>query len=309
MKKIGLIINPIAGLGGSVGLKGTDHVAAEALRRGAVPHAGDRAERTLQELLPLREELEIYTRSGAMGGEAAKKLGFRTVLKETADASPTTAADTKVLAAWLLREQVDLILFAGGDGTARDIYTAVGTDIACVGIPAGVKIHSPVYARNPEAVGRLAVLWITGKLRLASEEEVLDIDEEEYRREHISTRQYGYLRIPKERTLTQDRKAPTPLSDAEAIEAIAGEAIRLMEPDTYYIIGAGTTPRAIMRRLGLKNTLIGVDVICNRKVIGNDLGGRSLLVDTGDSELDHALCGYYRVICGWGEAVMCRVGE
>ena len=55
MKKLGLIINPIAGMGGSVGLKGTDNTAAEAFRRGAVPRAGDRAKAALSELLPVKE--------------------------------------------------------------------------------------------------------------------------------------------------------------------------------------------------------------------------------------------------------------
>lgn len=172
---------------------------------------------------------------------------------------------------------MDLILFAGGDGTARDVYQAVELASPCVGIPAGVKIHSPVYAKNPRAAGRLALLWLTGKLSMTQEEEVLDIDEEQYRKEHINTRLYGYLRVPKERTLTQNKKAPSPLSDAAAMESIAYEAIRQMEPDTYYIIGAGTTTRGIMEVLGLKNTLIGVDLIRNKELVANDLGGKELL--------------------------------
>ena len=172
---------------------------------------------------------------------------------------------------------MDLILFAGGDGTARDVYQAVELSSPCVGIPAGVKIHSPVYAKNPRAAGRLALLWLTGKLSMTQEEEVLDIDEEQYRKEHINTRLYGYLRVPKEWTLTQNKKAPSPLSDAAAMESIAYEAIRQMEPDTYYIIGAGTTTRGIMEVLGLKNTLIGVDLIRNKELVANDLGGKELL--------------------------------
>lgn len=294
MKKIGLIINPIAGMGGSVGLKGTDNAAAEAFRRGAVPRAGDRARAALSELLSLKEELFIYTCPGNMGGDPAKELGFQTVIKPdvpdgretepSMDAgtlpeslAKTSAADTKGLAKWLLSENVDLILFAGGDGTARDVYEAVELNAVCVGIPAGVKIHSPVYAKNPRAAGQLAFLWLTGKISAAREEEVLDIDEEQYRKENISTRLYGYLRIPKERTFTQDRKAPTPLSDAAAIESIAYEVVRQMEPDTYYIIGAGTTTRGIMELLGLKNTLIGVDLICNKELVAGDLGGKELL--------------------------------
>lgn len=386
MKKLGLIINPIAGMGGSVGLKGTDHAAAEALRRGAVPKSGERAKSALLELLSMKEELMIYTNTGSMGGDLAGELGFQTVLRTATRANErvsdekhvwdadTCAADTKELARWCLQEQVDLILFAGGDGTARDLYEAVELSAPCVGIPAGVKIHSPVYAKNPKAAGRLAFLWMTGKIRNLTEEEVLDIDEEQYRNEVINTRLYGYLKIPKERTLTQNKKAPTPLSDTAAIEEIAYEAIRQMEPDTQYIIGAGTTTRGIMEVLGLKNTLIGVDLIRvdrngKKELVANDLTGdellsliqrkrtrmivtitggqgylfgrgnqqltpeviravgkenimilaaktklaalfgHPLLVDTYDEELNRELCGYYRVISGYGERTLCRVSD
>ena len=301
MKKLGLIINPIAGMGGSVGLKGTDNTAAEAFRRGAVPRAGDRAKAALSELLPVKEEILVYTCPGAMGGDTAEEMGFQTVLRPgTAAAgagmesdgasmdagalpeslSATSAEDTRKLAEWLLSEQVDLILFAGGDGTARDVYQAVELSSPCVGIPAGVKIHSPVYAKNPRAAGRLALLWLSGKLSMTQEEEVLDIDEEQYRKEHINTRLYGYLRVPRERTLTQNKKAPSPLSDAAAMESIAYEAIRQMEPDTYYIIGAGTTTRGIMEVLGLKNTLIGVDLIRNKELLSSIKGKRAKMIVT-----------------------------
>lgn len=293
MKKIGLIINPIAGMGGSVGLKGTDNVAAEAFRRGAVPRSGERARAALAELLPIKDELCIYTGHKNMGGKVAEESGFHTVqMADTPDGekiapsmdagelsfelAETDAADTKKLTKWFLEENVDLILFAGGDGTARDVYEAAGLSACCVGIPAGVKIHSPVYAKNPKAAGQLALLWLTGKISATQEEEVLDIDEEQYRKENISTRLYGYLKIPRARTFTQDRKAPTPLSDAAAIESIAYETVGRMEPDTYYIIGAGTTTRGIMEVLGLKNTLIGVDLIRNKELVAGDLGGKEL---------------------------------
>ena len=43
MRRLGLIVNPLAGLGGSVALGGSDGMAAEAVRRGAIPRAGERA--------------------------------------------------------------------------------------------------------------------------------------------------------------------------------------------------------------------------------------------------------------------------
>lgn len=300
MKKVGLIINPIAGMGGSVGLKGTDHGAEEALRRGAVPRAEERAQKALQELLDLKDEVEIYTFPGNMGGDLAAEMGFRVALGEARledmpqgprfqndaaqrdmggilDLLNTDSGDTVRLAGWLLEKQVDLVLFAGGDGTARDLYNAVELSVPCIGIPAGVKIHSPVYAKNPRAAGRLAVLWLTEKVGITEELEVLDIDEEQYRLEVINTRLYGYLRVPKERTLTQSRKSPTPLTETASIESIAWEVVDAMEEDTLYLIGAGTTTRGVMQKLGLPNTLIGVDLVCNKKLVAKDLSGNDIL--------------------------------
>lgn len=279
MKKLGLIINPIAGMGGSVGLKGTDHVVEEAIRRGAVPRAGERVTHALEELSSCKDEFVIYTCSGSMGGDLAKGMGFSTVLMEVeaSESNSTSSVDTMKLAKWLLAEQVDIIMFAGGDGTARDIYKAAELGVPCVGIPAGVKIHSPVYAKNPRAAGQLAAMWLKGSIRSTTEKEVLDIDEEQYREEIINTKLYGYLTVPMERSLTQDRKAPTPLSEAAAIEAIAYEVTDNMEADTCYLIGAGTTTRGIMQRLGLKNTLIGVDLICNKQLEASDLYGDEIL--------------------------------
>lgn len=283
MKKLGLLINPVAGMGGSVGLKGTDHMVEEAIRRGAKPRANDRVRQALKELLEIKNELEIVTCPGDMGEETAKSMGFRTTVLHTGgrrslkDLFDSSRTDTIVLSKAMEEAGVDLLLFAGGDGTARDIYEGVGTELPALGIPAGVKIHSPVYAKNPQSAGDLAKLWLTGKVTKTAEQEVLDIDEELYRQEIINTRLYGYLSVPLEHVFTQNRKAPTPLSETASIESIAHEIVEHMEEDTYYLIGAGTTTRGVMQMLGLKNTLIGVDLIRNKELVANDIYGDKIL--------------------------------
>ena len=283
MKKLGLLINPVAGMGGSVGLKGTDHMVEEAIRRGAKPRANDRVRQALKELLEIKNELEIVTCPGDMGEDTAKSMGFRTTVLHTGgrrslkDLFDSSRTDTIVLSKAMEEARVDLLLFAGGDGTARDIYEGVGTELPALGIPAGVKIHSPVYAKNPQSAGDLAKLWLTGKVTKTAEQEVLDIDEELYRQEIINTRLYGYLSVPLEHVFTQNRKAPTPLSETASIESIAHEIVEHMEEDTYYLIGAGTTTRGVMQMLGLKNTLIGVDLIRNKELVANDIYGDKIL--------------------------------
>lgn len=281
-KSLGLIINPIAGMGGSVGLKGTDNMVEEAIKRGAVPKSNQRTALALQELLPIAQKIIVYTAKGDIGETLAQSLGFETVC---IDFTPHgSREDTLQLAQALQHQGVDLLLFSGGDGTARDVYESVGTELVAVGIPAGVKIHSPVYCKKPADAGKLAYQYLTGKISQTTEAEVLDIDEQLYREEIITTRLYGYLRIPLEKSRTQSRKAATPLSEGAAIESIAHDIVEHMEPDVYYIIGAGTTLRGIMTLLGLKNTLIGVDIVLNKQLVASDVYGDEILKIIGQSK-------------------------
>ena len=281
-KKLGLIVNPVAGLGGSVGLKGSDGMVEEALARGAVPQAEHRAQAALQELVCMKDGITVYTGPGAMGGDAAAQLGFDTVVMDTQTTAATTAQDTCALSVWLQAQGVDLILFAGGDGTARDICTTVKGETVFLGIPAGVKIHSPVYARSSATAGRLAALYLREQVEQVVEEDVLDIDEAEYRQERINTKLYGSLRIPKESDYTQCRKCSSASSEEDSIAAIAAYVADTMKKGTYYLIGAGTTTRAVMRELELENTLIGVDLVYNYELVASDLYGSRILEHIGD---------------------------
>lgn len=168
-------------------------------------------------------------------------------------------------------EKVDLIVFVGGDGTARDIFSAVETKIPAVGVPAGVKIHSPVYGKTPELTGRLVRDFIDGKELDYRDEEVVDLDEEAFRNDKVEVRLFGYLKVPFDQTYLQNQKSPTPQSDEKAQESIALEIIDSMEDDVYYIIGSGTTPMHILEELGLDYTILGVDIVQNKKLVAKDV--------------------------------------
>ncbi|WP_432662218.1 ATP-NAD kinase family protein [Wukongibacter baidiensis] len=282
MKKLGLIVNPIAGMGGRVGLKGTDGVVERAIELGALPRAPERAKKALEALKDISDNIEIFTCSGDMGEREAKELGFKTeVILDIADRL-TISKDTINAAKRMLEEKVDLIIFAGGDGTARDIYNAVGAETVVIGIPAGVKIHSPVYAQSPIRAGELARLYLEGKVKQVKEVEVLDIDEDAYRNGNVKTRLYGYLNIPFERRYVQSRKAGTPLSEKAAQNTISLDVIDNMKEDTLYIIGPGSTTRPIMQNLKLPYTLIGVDLVYNRELIASDVNEERLLKHIGN---------------------------
>ena len=278
-KRLGLIVNPKAGIGGSVGLKGSDGAAIQkqALALGAVPKALNRAIEAIQFLVTLRGELEIVTYPGEMGANAAVACGFEPVVIGAITPGETTAADTSQAAGEMMGLGADLVLFAGGDGTARDIYRAVGTNVPVLGIPAGVKIHSAVYATNPKSAGELAAMYLRGQATDLREAEVMDIDEDAVRQGVVSAKLYGYLKIPFQRMLVQSLKSASPPGERLAADAIACAVIDEMAEDRLYIIGPGTTTRAIASRLGLPKTLIGVDVVLNRQLLAADVGERRLL--------------------------------
>jgi predicted polyphosphate/ATP-dependent NAD kinase len=279
IQKLGFVINPIAGLGGKVGLKGSDGlpIQAKALELGAVPEAGKRAAQALIALRPIRNRVELLTYPGEMGADVARNHGFNPTVIGAIQERVTTAEDTRKAAQEMLAERIDLLLFAGGDGTARDIYEVVGEQLPVLGIPAGVKIHSAVFAVNPRSAGELALSYFQGEtssLRLA---EVMDLDEEAYRQGIVSPRLYGYLQVPYVRNLLQSFKLPSSPGESASLEAIAGEIVDHLEPDCLYVIGPGTTTRAITDRLGLDKSLIGVDVLLNHRMIASDANEAQLL--------------------------------
>lgn len=279
MEKIGFILNPIAGIGGKVGLKGSDgrETLAKALALGAKPESALKARAALEVIHASGERLEIITYPGEMGENIAKACGFKVSVTGSIGKGETTAEDTIRAAQELKNAGVDLILFAGGDGTARNILDAVGVDIPVIGIPAGCKIHSAVYAINPKKAGELIVQYLQGKVKDTCEAEVMDIDEDLFRQNILEARLYGYLKIPNQRKMVQNLKSGRGYNEKSSVEMLSNYIADTMLPDTLYIVGSGSTTRAIMEKLNLPNTLLGVDLIFNRQIIKNDVTEKDIL--------------------------------
>jgi len=284
--KLGLIVNPVAGVGGRVGLKGSDgrDILVRALELGAQRESPQRAAAALRRLGRLRNEVTVLAFPGEMGADEARAAelaveelepSVRHGLIEAGGQSftATTAEDTEEAARRMVDAGAALILFAGGDGTARNIFNAVGDRVPVVGIPAGVKIHSAVYANTPANAGDLAALFLAaeGGFRIR-EAEVMDIDEDAFRHDRVAARLYGYLRVPYERQLIQSAKAGSQPSDEALAIGIGNDVVHAMEPGVLYLIGAGTTTRAIMRLLDLPHTLLGVDAVRDRRLVATDIG-------------------------------------
>jgi predicted polyphosphate/ATP-dependent NAD kinase len=271
MFHLGLIINPLAGLGGSVALKGSDGVAAQALALGAEPKAATRTRQALELLLPLTERIEFLTFPGAMGADLLARMGFAHRVLGVARDGTTTAEDTRLAVQQLQDAGCALILFAGGDGTARDVCAVVAEDQPVLGIPAGVKIHSGVYAISPRAAGELARQLIEGGLVRLTAGEVRDLDEQALREGRVAARWYGELTVPEPGQYMQHVKQAGMESEELVLSDLADWLRDSWEADVRYVFGPGSTLHGLAQDLGLETTLLGVDVIENGEVLARDV--------------------------------------
>ena len=280
MFKLGLIVNPYAGLGGSVGLKGSDGdaIRAEAFARGAEPRAMQRMERALQIVAGFNQQVEIICFAGDMGETSARAAGFATHVIGAAQQQPSSAQDTCAAADALMQHGVDLILFAGGDGTARLIADVVGTSQPVLGVPCGVKMHSGVYANAPEAAGEILKQLLTGVLVNIVERDVKDIDEDAFRNGQVRARFYGTLLVPEDSQFLQQVKNAGTERDELAQLDVAQEMIEQLQPDTLYLVGPGSTTHLFLQELGLEGSLLGVDLLLNNELIATDVSASQILI-------------------------------
>lgn len=369
MKKIALIINPVAGLGGMAGLKGSDSVQKQqqALDCGYTSAVQEKAALALKQVIALKDSFELWTAPGKMGADAAIAAGFNPVVFGE-EKVVTGRTDTVNHARFFARKGVDLIIFAGGDGTARDIYDVIGADVPALGIPAGVKMYSAVYAINPTATGIMLKDFVEGRLKNCAQKEVMDMDEQLLGQYGIVPTLRGYLSVPDDKRLLQKGKERTSIC-ADEIAALADWVKSAMKCGEYCIFGPGSTIYGVMDKLGIGGSLLGVDVVLDGKIVCKDahekeifsllqsecaakifvtaIGGQGhifgrgnqqisariiraagkdainilvtkekmtsmelapLLVDTGDSELDRMLSGYYEIRFSPFESAFYKVG-
>jgi predicted polyphosphate/ATP-dependent NAD kinase len=276
-----VIVNPIAGMGGRVGLKGTDgeKILGRARALGAAPVSPARAMQALAKLAPVAADIGIFTYPGKMGAAEASACGLDAKVIGATHGGGTTAADTRAAAREMLGLGVELLLFAGGDGTARDIFDTVGARVPILGIPTGVKMHSAVFATSPEDAGLLAADFLgrEGGEPALRDAEVMDIDEEAFRENRLSARLHGYAKVPRHAARMQAAKSGAPPGEDAALAALAHHVAEGMEDGWLYIVGPGTTTARIMERLGLGGTLLGVDAVRDGELVGADLGEAGLL--------------------------------
>jgi predicted polyphosphate/ATP-dependent NAD kinase len=276
--RLGVIVNPVSGLGGTAALKGSDGAAiqTEALARGAVPRATERMRQALEACRDVHDRLQILTWGGAMGSDAVSDFDLQ-VVQLGASEPPTSAADTRRAAAALTAAGIDLLLFAGGDGTARDLLDALPPGLPVLGVPAGVKMHSGVFALTPADAGALIRQLLEGELVASVSAEVRDVDEPALREGRVSSRFYGELSVPAFGRFMQHVKSGGREDEALVVSEIAEfVAERLRERGGMWVLGAGSTLAAVKERLGVPPTLLGVDIVNHGELLVADADARAI---------------------------------
>ena len=267
--RLGLVVNPWAGIGGPVGLKGSDgyDILDRALRLGAEPVSPGRAVQMLR-ALGSSGVVNLTTYPAEMGRDEAMAAGMEHSVVGSITAGATTALDTIRAAGELMQAGVELLAFVGGDGTARDVLQAVGTQLPVIGIPAGVKMHSSVFAVNPRRAAEVIIAYLDGHTGTRPGE-VMDIDEDLVRAGRLSAELHGYLKVPDQPRLVQGSKSPSRRGADPS--GIARRLVDEMDRNTCYILGPGTTVQAITEAMGLAKTLLGVDAVYRGRLVGRDM--------------------------------------
>ena len=275
-RKIGLIVNPVAGMGGSVGLKGTDgEMWRRALELGAQPVTPKRTKGVISHIQH-RGEIILFVAPGKMGEKYVKALDIPSTVIGAVGAE-TSAEDSKRIAQAMVDDGIELLVFVGGDGTARDIYDAIDSQVPVVAVPAGVKVFSSVFAVSARAAAEMVDTFVEGTD--VTEEEVLDIDEDAFREDRLASRLYGYLLVPDVRRFLQPGKAASNVgvSSVESKEDIATHIVEEMDGETLYLLGPGTTLDVIASEMGVPKTLLGIDAVCGGALVGADLNEKGIL--------------------------------
>ncbi|WP_334048684.1 ATP-NAD kinase family protein [Alteromonas gracilis] len=284
--KLGVLVNPFAGIGGALALKGSDgaEIREKALAMGAEQKANEKMAKALSILEALSGQFTVVTASGEMGETVCESLGIPYEVIYTPNAEQTEGEDSERAAKAMVEANVDLLLFAGGDGTARNICSVVGTQVPVLGVPAGCKIHSGVYCVSPSAAGQVVSQMIAGELVSEMDAEVRDIDENAFREGKVIAKHYGEMRVPAELTYVQAVKMGGKEDEALVLDDIAAYLSEIMsdEPDTYFVMGSGSTVGAVMEFLGLDNTLLGVDVVKQGELVASDVTAKELVALTQD---------------------------
>jgi predicted polyphosphate/ATP-dependent NAD kinase len=304
--RIGLLVNPIAGMGGKVGLHGTDDLLLQRAKDlGAKVVSTERTHRAIKSLLPQASKIEFFAPAGKMGAEVLESLNLTYELVSEGNGIETTSADTQSAARAFMAKGVDVILFAGGDGTARDVFSVVGGSTPILGIPAGVKMRSGVFANYPEEAAEIVLDAIasieSGKELVFANTEILDLTDSQL--DYSQSHYFGSAKTFSAPSKITSPKVNSNASSDVALAELAKHLAAEISKDRLYFFGPGRSAKLILNELGVTDpdhSLAGVDALFNGELIGKDLDESQILGLIGSHSKVNAPFIFLGVIGGQG---------
>lgn len=303
--RIGLLINPYAGIGGPAGCKGSDDLSEyeRENHKERYARANERArvfltflsraitayahEKDMSDHVYSLLSADLFFVAGDMGGTVVNELVSRKELAPTIQcheiatniALQTRAADTQHVTQLLCGMTMDILVFVGGDGTARDVCDVVSDQQLVLGVPSGVKMHSGVFAIDAQAAADIVYNLLSGDLVATHVAEVRDIDENLLRAGKVNSTYYGDMRIPAQHEYIQAvKQGGLEIEELVLLDICHEMQERIMAcEDTLFIFSPGTTCHFILQELGFTSTLLGFDVLCNGAIVANDVNADDLL--------------------------------
>ncbi len=287
--RIGFLVNPVAGAGGRAALKGSDDAGqiqslvqsmtwgegVNAFARGVqFVHRLDRSRAVVVTPPgPMGEDVvKAGTRAGGPVFEIVRLPGWNKTF------GTTNREDTVRFVERLVDARIDLLVFVGGDGTAVDVAQALIGRVPMLGVPAGVKMFSPVFAQTPELAALL--LQPLGPKFATHEVDVLDLDERSYRDGAWVVAHQTVARVPEGEGLQAGKGGATP-TEGEGLEDLASWFWDAARPGVAYVLGSGSTVGAIKTALG-GGTPLGVDVWKDGEWLARDASEEELLAVLGE---------------------------
>lgn len=273
MVKAGFLVNPVAGCGQFLNLKGSDKLTPTTCPRYIS------LEKAIEFLEMVKNvDTHFFTASGIMGKEALEKAQIKDFSTISSFEGECTSKDTENFIHELKKTDAEILIFFGGDGTARDIYDG-GWDLPVIAVPLGTKMYSSVFAVSVLKAATLFKKFSEGSLTEFSMEEVIDLDETAYLSGAIEVKTHGFLKVPVSELVVLESKAEYPETSPEGI---AEYVVEHMENDVNYLVGPGSTCKAILTELGEEGSLLGFDLVRNREVVGKDLSEKEIFEKTGN---------------------------
>ena len=201
----------------------------------------------------------------------------------------TSEADSVNLLNEFKNQNVDLIIYAGGDGTSVLVHSVINDSIPVIAIPIGVKMYSGIFPVSPIHSADIFNEFINNTSNEYTLREISDLDDTLIEKGITSTKFAGYLKTPLITNLNfslQESKGGGIASEKDELDNLIEDFNSRYTNNSAYLLGPGSTTNSLIESKGLKGTLLGFDILQNNKIIKADCSEEDIFKFVTNSKSD-----------------------